>query len=54
MDKTDDPKRKPGRPKAKETIPICVRIPAELHPIYLKRGGAKWLRDLMVTFLVRK
>ena len=54
MDKTDESKRKPGRPKGPRTIPVCIRMTEAEHAIYLKRGGAKWLKGLMTMFFLRK
>ena len=54
MTTPDTPKRKPGRPKGTKTVAIYLRIPETQYPDYLKRGGAKWLKGLITTFLVRK
>ena len=42
------PKRKPGRPKAEPTYPAMLRLTAAQRRVSLERGGARWVKRLLV------
>jgi len=42
-----EPKRKPGRPKAKPTKPAMLRLTEAQHKAYIELGGARWVKRLL-------
>jgi hypothetical protein len=38
-----------GRPKSQDTTPVSIRMNSLQKAIYMKSGGAKWLKNLLNT-----